>query len=126
MPNEVRIEGLRELSRGLKGVSKDVSRQFTRELRDAGEGVRALAEQKADSDISHIGPRWGRMRLGVTTRAVYIAPMSRRQGGSPRPNLAGLLVSRAMIPAAVEGEPEVIVKVEAMLERISVSNGFQL
>lgn len=120
----IRIEGLRELQRGFKGVSKDASKGLRVELRKVGEGVRSLAESKASSEITRIGPKWGRMRLGVTTSYVYIAPRSRRGTGSPRPNLAGLLMSRAMIPAAEESQEATVLAVEGMLDRISVANGF--
>jgi hypothetical protein len=54
----VKVEGLRELQRGFRSVSSDVAKQLTRELRGIGEAVRVLAEEKASSDISHIGPSW--------------------------------------------------------------------
>jgi hypothetical protein len=120
----VKVEGLRELQRGFRSVSSDVAKQLTRELRGIGEAVRVLAEEKASSDISRIGPSWGRMRVGVTASYVYIAPKSRRHGGSPRPNLAGLLMSRAMIPAADESRETTVIAVEGMLDRITVRNGF--
>lgn len=132
----IRLEGLRELTLGFQHVSKDVSKKFRAELREVGEGVRALAESKAESDIPHIGATWARgsfggagapwarMRLGVTSSMVYIVPRSRRRGGSPRPNLAGLLLNRAMTPAADELREATVVKVEGMLERITAENGF--
>jgi hypothetical protein len=120
----IRVEGLRELDRAFKNVSKDLQKGLRKELRDVAEPVRALAETKAVSEISHIGPSWSRMRVGFARGTVYVAPKSRRRGGEPRPNLAGALMDRAMQPALDEVAPEIVTRVEAMLDRVGIENGF--
>lgn len=132
----VRVEGLRELQRGLKNVGSDFSKKLRGELRAAGESVRSLAESKAESNIRNIGASWARgslrnvgapwarMRVGVTATMVYVAPMSRNQGGSPRPNLGGLLMTRALIPAADERQDETLLAVEHLLDVVAAENGF--
>lgn len=130
------MQGLRDVQRALKSVAKDEAKELRLELAKAGEGVRSLAQSKAESNISHIGAKWARgsfggvgapwarMRLGVTTSYVYIAPASRRHGGSPRPNLGSLLVTKAMVPAAQESHTATVLAIEGMLDRITVKNGF--
>lgn len=107
MASAVRVEGLRELNRALRTVSAGVRRDLRGQLRTAAEPARSEAQSLAFSQISNIGPVWGRMKIGVTTSAVYIAPATRRQGGSPRPNLGGLLLRQAMIPAADDKQQEI-------------------
>ena len=119
----VRVSGLRELQRALQAVAKDVNKELRKELREVAEPVRSLAAAKA-AGVGNIGPAWSRMRVGVTGRVVYVAPKSRRHGGSPRPNLGGLLMDRAMQPALDELAPEIYAGVERMLDRLGSENGF--
>ncbi len=122
---EIRVEGLRELQRGLRGMNRDLGKQLTLELREVAEDVKTLAQEKAVANIPNIGDDWSRMRIGVTTKMVYVAPARRRRGGSPRKNLAGLLVSRAMQPAADEEHGRLVVKTEAMLDRLEFEYGLK-
>lgn len=121
---EVRIRGLRELQSSLKKVNKEVAKTVRDELKEAAEPVRQTAERFAGAEISHIGPSWGQMRLGVTSSTVYIAPKSRRRGGSPRKNLAILLLEKAMFPALEEHQGYIIKRVERALDRLGESEGF--
>lgn len=94
-----------------------------RELREVGEPVRLLAEQMAAGNISNIGATWSRMKLGVTSRVVYVAPRARRKGGSPRGNLRGLLETQ--MQQALDGRTtDVIRGFENLLDRLSNSRGF--
>jgi hypothetical protein len=120
----VEIRGLRELDRAFTQISRDVKRGIRKELRDAGAPVRSRAEQLAVAEIRNIGGRWSGMRIGVTSRTVYVAPRPRRSGGSPRPNLAGLLLNRAMQPALDEQRDEVIRRLESWIDRVAAKNGF--
>lgn len=102
--SEVRIRGLAEMQRAFAKTNKDLSKDLRKTLREAAEPVRADAERRASSGISNIGNRWGRMRVGVTRNLVYVAPKergraSRRNMAIRRPNLADLLMDRAMEPA---------------------------
>lgn len=120
----VRVEGLRQLQSSLKNMGSEYATQFRVQLRGVGEAVRTLAEQKASSEISHIGPDWFRMRLGVTTKVLYVAPRQRRHDGSPRPNLGGLLMEKALIPATAEKQGETLQKFEHLLDSVAAKHGF--
>ena len=124
MAEGIRIKGQAELERAFMELRREVLTEMRPTLRKVAEPVRALAEEKADTSIRNIGPRWGRMRTGVTVRGVYVAPRSKRQGGSPRPNLAGLLMDRAMQPALDEKQDEVVAAFGLMVDESAVRNGF--
>ena len=121
----VKVKGLRELNRAFKAMGKDVQKETREELRSLGEPVRAAAEQLSVARIRNIGDRWSTMRVGSTTKLVYVAPKARPRGtGTPRPNLAPLLLGRAMEPAVEASEPAVMAGLEAMLDRLGNRNGF--
>jgi hypothetical protein len=120
----VRVKGLRELDRAFAKLDKNLKKDLRNELKLAGEPVRAKAESLAFSEISHIGPVWGRMKIGVTTKHVYVAPRARRAGGSSRPNLGRLLMAEAMEPALEKERGEVLKRVDEMLGRLGGDAGF--
>jgi hypothetical protein len=126
MAQPVRIEGLRELQRDFKRISKDLDRGLTKELKDAAEPVRTEASMLALSNITNIPrtPRWAGMRIGVSRRgSVYVVPSARRRGGSPRPNFGGLLLEQ-MDRAVDNKEAEVLRNVESWLDKIGDNYGF--
>lgn len=113
----VRLEGLRELTRAFKKADRTLAAELRVGLHAAAEPVRADAERLAVEAIPRIGVPWSRMRVGVTTREVYVAP---RQRGSRiphrrRPNLAALLLGRSMVPALNDNRQAVIRGVDAVL-----------
>lgn len=98
------VRNLNELVRTFNHAPADVKREFRKELRSVGEPVRVTAERLATSSIRRIGPNWSKMRTGVTTKVVYVAPRQRGAKGRGsqsrrRPNLAPLLADRALGPA---------------------------
>lgn len=100
----LRVEGLRELQRAFAVADKTLSRDLRSRLRDVAEPVRSQAESLAVSRIRNVGIPWSRMRVGVTRASVYVAPRergvaSRANVRRRRPNLATLLMDRAMDPA---------------------------
>src|SRR5687768_9727286 len=99
MAASIQVKGLRELQRASRAAGKATRTAVRGALADAGGPVRARAEQLAQSEIPTAGPKWSRMKIGVTMRSVYVAPAARRAGGSPRPNFGRLLLTRAMLPA---------------------------
>lgn len=114
----IRVEGLRELDRAFREADKDIARDFRRTLRQAAEPVRVDAEALSVAGIRRITPEWARMRVGSTSAGVYLAPKSRSvRGRSPkrRPNLADLLMGRAMEPALERNSAEVERRVDRML-----------
>lgn len=98
---EKHVRGLADCNRALRKVDRDVRLGFRKELRGVAEPVRADAESLAASEIRNIGPDWSRMRVGQTTDVVYVAPRKRgiKRGAKKRPNLAPLLMDKAMQPA---------------------------
>jgi hypothetical protein len=118
------VRGLRELQRDLGRYAVDVKKDLRRELQTVAEPIRTKAQGLAVSNIRNIGPTWERMRIGVIARGVYLAPKSRRRGGSPRPNLAPLLLDKAMQPAVDGSEAMVVAALEVMLDRVGAENGF--
>lgn len=97
----IRVQDYRDLQRAFARADKTLKREFDASLKDAAEPIRAEAETRATTQIPRIGVPWSRMRIGVTSRAVYVAPRKRgtRAPSRRRPNLAGLLLDRSMVPA---------------------------
>lgn len=120
----VQVRGLRELNAALGKVSIDTRKELSEELRVVSEPVRSRAEQLASAGIRNIGPRWRQMRVGVTTKVAYVAPRAHRRGGSARPNLAQLLMDRAMQPALDENEGKIVARIGVMFDLIARRNGF--
>ncbi len=121
----IRVEGLDELVKKFTYADKGLGREIRGAIRDAGEIVRVDAQERAVEtirNINYVGPNgqdWSRMRLGITGSAVvYIVPKSRRRGGSPRRRLGGLLVHRAMEPAAVANRSRVVKEIEDAIENL--------
>jgi len=114
----VRVRGLRELSRAFALADRTLSRELSSSLREAAEPVRAEAEALAVASIPRIGLPWSRMRVGVTRKSVYVAPKERGGKGRSRPNLAGLLLGRAMQPALERNIGEVEDAVDDVLATV--------
>lgn len=119
-----RIQGFSGLQRDMRALGKDIAKETRKTIAAAAEPIRADAEKLADQNIRNIGSRWDRMRIGVTVGGVYVAPKSRRRGGSPRPNLAPLLMEKAMVPAVAKRANEVVDTVEAMIALHAKEHGF--
>src|SRR5262245_39975234 len=83
-------------------------RELNKGLKRAAEPVRTDAESMARAGIRKMTPAWARMRIGVTRRAVYVAPASRATTGKrKRRNLADLLLARSMLPSLDRNVAEV-------------------
>lgn len=124
MPAEaVRVHGLRELSRAFQRADATLKRELRDGLRDAAEPVRRDAELLARLEIRNIGVSWSRMRSRVTQRAVWVAPVergvkSRAAEKRRRPNLAGLLMDDAMLPALDQNRGEVVERLDDVLAKV--------
>jgi hypothetical protein len=122
MADTIIVEGLTDLQRAFKAADVTVQRELRKALRVAAEPVRADAELLAVSGIRRIGLPWSRMRVGVTNREVYLAPRERGQKGRDqrlrRPNLRGLLLTRAMEPALAQNQGQVVAGVDAALATV--------
>lgn len=111
--SEIRVRGLRELQLACKLSESELGSILRVKLREAAEPVKADAEVLGPQRIRNLGPRWSHMRTGITLRTVYVAPAARRRQGSPRPNLAGLLMQ--VLAAAFERTSALV---EAKLQEV--------
>jgi hypothetical protein len=121
----VQVEGLAELRRALSRLSTEAGRAFRAELADLGKDIAMDASTRAVDEIRNIGDRWSEFRVGVTAREVYVVPRERAVGrGSARkrPNLAGMLMTRALEPAMVENEVYVEQRLNEILETLIIKN----
>lgn len=115
----MRVDGLRDLHRAFAAADKTLNSELRSSLRGVAEPVRRGAEQLSLRQIRNIGPRWSRMRVGVTQTSVYVAPVERgRKSATRRPNLADLLMDRAMQPALDANQEDVVVRFEEMLDTV--------
>jgi hypothetical protein len=120
----VYVKGLRELQAALKNADRDTRLGLRAELRDLARPVADDAQQLALSTISGIArsPRWAGMRIGVTRSLVYVAPRQKGthgRGSNRRPNLADLLMTRAMEPALERNRPGIERSMEAVLDHMA-------
>lgn len=114
------VRGLRDLSSAYAKLGRATSREFRASERAIAEPVRRDAEVLAKSEIRNIGTAWPRMRTGVSRSVVYVAPKqkgTRGRGPRRRPNLADLLMDRAMEPALDRNEARVEREIEAAVDR---------
>lgn len=120
----VRVRGLADFQR-VAAAAGGAAPKITRDaLREVAEPIRADAEQLAQTGIRRIGPRWSRMRVGVTRRLVYVAPRQRGvkgRGADPRrrPKFADLLDRRAMTPALERNEDNIERRVEQAFDALA-------
>jgi len=122
----VRVSGLRELQRAFKNMEGDLKKELKKELIKAAQPVKQLAESYALGGIRNMpsSPDWADMRIGVTASSVYMVPFRRRAGGSGRPNLKGLLLSQAMLPAVERSEAAIVEGIGQMIDNLADDNGF--
>jgi hypothetical protein len=116
----LRVEGLRELQRAFKVADVSLHRELRSSLRQVAEPVRADAERLAVAAIPTVGIQWSRMRVGVTTTSVYVAPRQRgtRDQRKRRPKFAGLLLGRAMEPALQHNQTRVMSGMQRVLDEV--------
>src|SRR5574337_1542478 len=120
----LRVRGYSELQRAFALASRELIKDLRSRLREIAEPVRRDAEQRASTEIRNIGPDWSQMRVGVTRRVVYVAPRERGVNNRRpddkrrRPNLAPLLMDRAMSPALDANVGRISDALERMLDEI--------
>lgn len=131
MPPAVILRGQRELVRAFTLAGKEAGKEIRQELRAVAEPVRHDAELLALSEIPRMSPimsrsavPWWRMRVGVTTKSVYVAPVQRGVKGRGdlsrrRPNFADLMMNRAMQPALDRHQKDAVEAVDAALGHLS-------
>lgn len=119
----VRVKGYKDLSKAFTKADRAIKGEMEDALEDVAEPIRRGAEALAVTQVRNIGPRWGLMRTRVIRSGIYVAPRergrrSRREAGRRRPNLAGLLMDRAMQPALDANVTEVEHRFDDALARI--------
>lgn len=117
----VHIKGLAELNRAFARLGPETKYTLREALSRAADPVARDAASLAMADIDNMTQHWARMRVGTTIELVYVVPASRRRNGSPRPNLAGLLMDRAMEPALDRNEEEIMVAAESAIEIVAAA-----
>ena len=108
-------------------MDKSLAGDLRSELREAAEPVADTSAEFALGRIRNMpgSPRWAGMRTVAGARSVIVVPSARRRrGGKGRPNLAKLLLERAMDPALEAKSDEVVKRVDRMLGRLAGHNGF--
>lgn len=121
---EVTVRGLRELEILLATEGPKAKRELNKRLRLVAEPIRADAESLAATTITRIGPKWSRMRVGVTRTLVYVAPRERGvkgRGPDPRrrPKFADLMEQRAMDPALERNKAQIVRRVEDLFDGLA-------
>jgi hypothetical protein len=117
MPDKaIRIEGLRELERAFRLYGRGLEKGLREAMEAGAEVVRPDAETLALSEIRRMTLPWSRMRVGVSRRVAYVAPVERGRNTKrgriakdrySRPNLKPLLLDRALEPALEQNVPRV-------------------
>ena len=106
MANAVRIEGLRELERAFKLYGRGLEKGLREALEASGEVVRPDAESLTRSALKPpVNVDWSLMRVGVSRRTAYVAPVQ-RGNRSARPSrrargakFKALVMGQALEPA---------------------------
>lgn len=119
----VKVEGLRELERAFRLVSKEETKLLRAQLKVAALPVKTAAQGKALANIRRMdrSPRWAVMRLGYAKNLVYMVPKEKGthgRGPKRRRNLKHLLLDRAMIPAVQQHAGEAERAVQHVLDTI--------
>lgn len=124
----ITVHGLRELNRALKTANKETKREVRESMERVARPVQLDAQKLAATEISGIrrtnlvsGGEWALMRIGVTSKLVYVAPKQRgkKQGSQKRRNLAPLLMGKAMEPALENNRHRFEHDVEQALDRMA-------
>ena len=126
MTSPVRVLGLRELERAFDRADRTVRNDMRDALAEAAAPVRRDAQSLAASQIRNVdsGDPWASMRIGVSRTIAYIAPVERGIKGRAgqrlrRPNLADLLMGRAMEPALDRNQENVARRVDDLIDEVA-------
>jgi hypothetical protein len=123
----VAVLGLRELQAAFAKTEKTTRLGVRAVLRETAEPVRADAEALAGARITRIGPKWPKMRTGVTRNLIYVVPRQKGTHGRGRGSearrradakFAAMVWDRAMEPALNMHSPEIERSVEQALDKI--------
>ena len=126
MAEAVRVVGLAELQRAFGLANRAVQQDMRDALAEAAAPVRRDAQTLAGTTISRLRPGdpWTGMRVGVSRSIAYVAPVERGTKGRAnqrkrRPNLADLLMGRAMEPALDRNAEKVARRIDGLLDEVA-------
>lgn len=112
----VKVEGLRQLERGLKQADADAAKGLRKELREAAKIVSLEARSRFTAIDS-------RSAMGMVPRVraglVAVAEQRRSKTTGKRPDYGALQMKRAFLPALSAKQPEVMRRVENMLDNVA-------
>ena len=136
---EIHVRGLDELKAKLRRAGDGIPRDFTKELQTALQPAGEAAHGLAVSEISHMHDRpWSKFRVVAKSKGAYMAPSQRgtsskqsraqrrgryskmsgsRLASTGRPNLAPLLLTRAMEPAFEATKPLLIARMNVVFAK---------
>jgi len=122
----VRVSGYQELQRAFGKYDKDAKKALAFELRLVADSVRGEAERLASSEISRMTSAWSQMRVGITSKSVYVAPKKR---GTKNPALrrsafGTQLLDSVLYPALAANVDSVGRDLDSLLGRVGRANGF--
>lgn len=120
---------MRELIEANVSIAGRIDDELIDELEQAAKPAETTAESLAVTTIRNMprSPQWANMRIGVSRpeSIVYMVPFQRGRKQARRPNLANLLLQRAMEPALEQTAPEIEKQVDKMMVRLAASNGYR-
>lgn len=121
----LRVDGLRQLNQAMARAPKVLKKEWRAGQRKIAEPTRRMAEYRALTEISNMpeSVEWSRMRTGITQKVVYVAPKekSRRARAllyARRPNLATLLMDRAMLPSLDHNAAQIMREFDGFLAAV--------
>ncbi len=117
--NTIYIKGYQNVLRSYAKVGKAANKNIRKRLKLAIEPVRAKAQELGPRNIRNLRPSptasnrsdWAAVRMGVTQRFVYIAPVERGRTTNEhrrRPNFKALELGKGYEPALAIEKQEVI------------------
>lgn len=123
MPLRFKVNQVAFVNRALQQVSRDIQVGARQEMQAIGELVAHDAETLALSNISGMArsPGWSDMRVGQNNELVYVVPARRgtRTRKRKRPNLAPLMLRRAMLPAKAHNFVEAQRRFDALVDSVT-------
>lgn len=104
------FRNVEQVNAALFACEPKIRRGALKEIERVAQTIDRDAEALARARIRRIGFAWSQMRIGRTSGSVYLAPVQRgtKRGRQKRPNLAPLLLDRAMRPAVRRNEAKVL------------------
>lgn len=127
MAIEVKVSSsqVRFVNRALAHADKEIAAGARKEIDAIGHLVERDAEKLALSTIRNMrrSPAWADMRVGQNNDLVYVVPVRRgvKRGKRKRPNLAPLMLRKAMRPAKQKNEAEIVRRFEGLIDTVSRS-----